>query len=84
MGKYKISSNLAISENGFLFLPSTGDSFTLNQTGIFIINLLKQGKETEAIITELMDQHDVDKQQAERDFDDFINQLKQYKLVTEI
>jgi len=33
----KISQNIAISENGFLFNPATGDSFSTNACGKEII-----------------------------------------------
>jgi len=40
----KINQSIAISENGFVFNPITGDSFTLNNTGIQILTMLKSGK----------------------------------------
>lgn len=77
----KISSNLALSETGFMFSPATGDTFTLNETGVFIINLIKNGKNPEAIIHALIDEYDIDEKTVEGDLEDFINQLKQHKLV---
>jgi hypothetical protein len=40
----RIRKNIAISENGFIFNPLTGDSFSVNETGIFIIQKLKKAK----------------------------------------
>ena len=37
----KINRNLAISENGFVFNPTTGDSFSVNEIGALIINEIK-------------------------------------------
>ena len=73
--------NVAVSENGFLFLPSTGESFTLNEVGKTILDYLRESSTTEAIIEKIANDYDVDKTVAERDFNDFINQLKNFRLV---
>jgi hypothetical protein len=39
-----IKENIALSENGFVFNPSTGDSFTMNSTGKEVLMLIKEGK----------------------------------------
>jgi len=38
----KVHPNIAVSESGYLFNPSNGDSFSLNPTATDIILLLKQ------------------------------------------
>ena len=40
----KIKKNIAISDSGFIFNPSTGESFTVNPIGVEIITLLKEDK----------------------------------------
>ncbi len=72
---------LAISEDGFIFDPTTGNSFTTNETGLFILQLLKEGKSPEEIVRELVNQYDVDEQEAERDVLDFMEKLRRYKLL---
>ena len=81
MEQYKMLSNVAVSENGFLFLPTTGESFTLNEIGKKILDLLKQNNSSEEIIEKIVNEFDVDETVAERDFNDFINQLKNFRLV---
>ena len=81
MEQYKMLSNVAVSENGFLFLPTTGESFTLNEIGKKILDLLKQNNSSEEIIEKIVNEFDVDDTVAERDFNDFINQLKNFRLV---
>ena len=83
MNDITISSNLAVSENGFLFLPTTGESFTLNPTGILVLNALKEGKESTVIIKMLIDEYDIDTATAEKDFHDFVSQLKNHNLIIE-
>ena len=43
----QINKNIAISDSGFVFNPSTGDSFSTNQVGLEIIRLLKENKSKE-------------------------------------
>ncbi len=81
MEQYKMLSNVAVSENGFLFLPTTGESFTLNEIGKKILDLLKQNNSSEEIIEKIVNEFDIDDTVAERDFNDFINQLKNFRLV---
>jgi len=84
MENYKMQNNVAVSENGFLFLPSTGESFTLNEIGRTILEYLKEGITSDEIIKRIADEYDVDKTVAERDFSDFINQLKNFRIVDSI
>ena len=53
----KLKKNIAISDSGFLFNPSTGDSYSVNPIGTEIIELLKEGKEDEATAETLGDHH---------------------------
>ena len=38
----RIRKNIAVSDEGFLFNPTTGDSFSTKGTGGLIVKLLKQ------------------------------------------
>lgn len=75
-----ILRNVAISESGFLFNPTTGDSFTLNDTAIHIVTLLKENKSKEEIVKSLAKTFDVDIAVADKDYEDFVFSLKSYKL----
>ncbi len=77
----KINENLAISESGFLFNPSTGESFTVNPIGAEIIEKLKVGKSEEEILNELHDTYEIDKKSLQKDLLDFNQILKQYQLL---
>lgn len=79
----KIKSNIAISENGFLFDPATGESFSTNETGREILELMKQGKTEKEIRTIMTERFEVEEQAFERYYLDFIGMLKQYQIVTE-
>lgn len=78
---FTVPESLAVSDSGFLFLASTGETFTLNQIGKEIFTLLKEGKSLGMIKEALLAEYDVDEKTFERDLDDFLHQLSHYKLV---
>jgi hypothetical protein len=71
----QIKGNIALSDNGFVFNPSTGDSFTMNNTGREILILIKEGKNINQISELLSEKYDVDRNTLERYLDDFVNDL---------
>ena len=72
--------NIAISENGFIFNPLTGDSFSVNETGLFILQKLKEGETRETIMSTLQEEFELDANSAEIDLNDFLSMLKSYQL----
>lgn len=74
-------SKIALSDEGFIFDPETGNSYTVNPTGLFILKLLKEGKGQEEIAKALAEEFDVSEKEALRDTADFIEQLRFYGLV---
>jgi PqqD family protein of HPr-rel-A system len=84
MSHFEIPDNLAISDSGFLFSASTGESFTLNKIGNEIISLLHQGKSKEEILNSILDEYEIDKKTFEKDFEDFLSQLKNFSLIKEL
>ncbi len=81
MSESRLTRNLAISESGFLFLPTTGETFTANETGRAIMQAMQAGKSEAEIVQMFADEFDTDPATAERDLHDFLAQLKQYKLL---
>lgn len=75
-----IKKNIAISDSGFLFNPATGDSFSVNETGRDIIELLKEGKSDEEIISHFTKNYMIDKDSVEKDLYDFKTLLENCKL----
>lgn len=59
--------NLAVSDSGYIFDPATGNSYTANDTALFIINHLKKGESSETIIAALTEEYDIDNNTAEQD-----------------
>jgi hypothetical protein len=77
----RIRKNIAVSEEGFLFNPTTGDSFSTNGIGAMIIRLLKQDKNLSEITDIICDEYDADRMLAERDVEEFASLLKEYSLL---
>jgi hypothetical protein len=78
-----IKSNIALSENGFVFNPSTGDSFTLNKTGKEALLLIREGKNIEDIIEIMSGKYDAERLVIERYLKDFVNDLALNNLMEE-
>lgn len=72
---------LAISDTGFIFDPTTGEAYFTNQAGIDILNALKSGLESGAIIDQLQAHYVVTESEAESDVEDFIRNLRHYHLI---
>lgn len=76
-----IKRNIATSEEGFMFNPSTGDSFSTNKIGVEIINLMQTGHSENEIIEKISQKYEIQKSVIERDLNDFIDQLKDFQLI---
>lgn len=84
MTRFKVPENLAISDSGFLFMASTGETFTLNETGKEVFKLIQSGFEEADIIEKIITEFDIDKTGFERDLHDFVSQLKNYSLISSL
>jgi PqqD family protein of HPr-rel-A system len=73
--------NLAISDSGFIFDPSSGRTYTVSQTGLDILNLLKKGLDIASILITIENEYDSSHDQIERDISDFLIQLREYGLI---
>lgn len=77
----KIRKNIAVSDTGFVFDPSTGESFTVNETGQEILNLLKKEKSYDEIAAAITTRYDIDRSGFEKYYQDFIEMLNHYHLI---
>ncbi|NOX43247.1 MAG: PqqD family protein [Gammaproteobacteria bacterium] len=74
----EVLNRLAISENGFLFDPSSSNSFTLNQTGSAVIDILKKELDADQTIKLLLQEFDVTASTVERDLFEFARTLREW------
>lgn len=77
----KIKKNIALSDSGFIFNPTTGDSFSLNPIGHEIFQLLQANTPDEKIVSAITEAYMIDKTTVEKDLYDFKNMLKSNKLI---
>jgi hypothetical protein len=79
--KMNIKKNIAMSENGFIFNPATGDSFSANRMASFILAALRSGKSEAEIKTDIIENYEVNPEQVNRDWDDYVIQLRAANLL---
>jgi hypothetical protein len=77
----KLRKNIATSEEGFIFNPTTGDSFSTNPIGTDILTMLKEEISLPAIIQAICAKYEVNEILFEKDLDDFISQLKDFSIL---
>ena len=73
--------DLALSDTGFVFDPFTGATFTVNPTGLCVLQALKEGLGRHEIDARLKERFDVRAGDPSRDVDDFVHLLRQHGIV---
>ena len=79
----RIKKNIAISETGFVFNPTTGDSYSINQVGQEILSYMSENKPQAEITSLMTTSYDIDPPSFEKYFYDFISSLRQFELLEE-
>ena len=72
----EVLNRLALSDSGFVFDPVTGNSFSMNVTGLAIVRLLQRGETLEQVVALLQKDYAVEPQTAERDVIEFAALLR--------
>ncbi len=74
--------DLAVSDSGFVFDPMTGYTFTVNPTGLRVLQGLKSGETPERIAQGLLEEFDFEGgEDVPRDVDEFVDRLREHGLV---
>ena len=79
----KIKSNIAVSETGFVFDPTSGESYSINPVGQEILEQLKDGRSAEEISKAMTAEYEVDAASFEKYYYDFIGMLRHFQLIDE-
>ena len=79
----KIKKNIAVSETGFVFDPTSGESYSINSTGQEIIALLKEDKSPKEISAIMTGDYEIDAASFEKYYYDFMGMLRQFQLIEE-
>lgn len=72
---------LAVNKNGFIFDPENGVSYTVNETGLFILQKLQAGMDKDQITALLPKEYEVGLDGARSDVEHFMAMLKALNLV---
>lgn len=78
-----IKKDVAVSDSGFVFNPTTGESYSVNPIGMEIIKMMKLGKTTEEISKTILEQYNVEETTVDKDLNDFFEMLNHYSLKEE-
>jgi hypothetical protein len=70
------TKRLALSESGFVFDPVSGQSFSVNETGLVILRLAQHETDIEQLEQQLLEQFDASSVEIKRDVQDFTHRLK--------
>jgi len=79
----QIKRNIAVSETGFVFDPTSGESYSINNVGQEIMAMMKDGKTPREISDVMCQEYEIDSAGFEKYFYDFIGMLKQFQLIQE-
>ena len=77
----RIRKNIAISDTGFIFNPTTGDSYSINQVGQEILNYLKEERSLDDITSVMTEEYAIDPASFEKYYYDFLSMLRQFELL---
>jgi len=77
----KLRSNIAVSDNGFVFDPNSGDSYNLNYIGQEILQMLKLNLSEKEITKAITEKYDVEENTFEQNLFDFIGMLNHHDLL---
>jgi len=77
----KIKKNLSVNDNGFVFDPVTGESYTLNPVGLEMLKFLQEGQHKEEIKQFYLNNYLLDEWGFEKAFLDFTALLDKNQLL---
>lgn len=79
----RIKKNIAMSDSGFVFNPTTGDSYSINRVGRQILDYLSEGRSLDEITALMTAEYEIDAAGFEKYFFDYISMLRQFELLEE-
>ena len=83
---YKLKTNIRhrhLESEGIALRQDTAEIFVLNEVGSRIVDLISEGRSTEAIVSALLDEYDVDEVDLRRDVAEYLTQLFNEQLIAE-
>lgn len=79
----KITGEIKISDNGFVFNSRTGDSFNLNPFGLELMKYIEAENDFDEIKAQILGKYDIDDLSFEKDFYEFCALLKHHQIISQ-
>lgn len=73
-----VFKRLALSDSGFVFDPGTGKSYTVNETGFWLIKQLQQDSSLDVLQTQIAREFDGEEKTIERNLMEFLEQIRRH------
>jgi hypothetical protein len=80
----RIKPSIAINDNGFLFDPNSGESYTTNPVAREIVFMMKQNLPENKMKRIILDRYDVDEYTLEKNLIDFYAMLRHFNLCEDV
>lgn len=80
MNTDKVKS-LAMNDNGFIFDPASGYSYSANETGLFILKLLSSGLGKDEVVAKLTEEYEVREDDCSSDLEHYFLMLETLDLI---
>ena len=72
---------LAVSDEGFVFDPTTGDTYLMNRVGTAILRGLQHGRNEDEVVQDIVQEFDCAEEVVTRDVADFTDRLRTIHLL---
>ena len=74
-------AKLAVSDEGFVFDPTTGDTYLMNRVGTAILRGLQHGRNEDEVVQDIVQEFDCAEEVVTRDVADFTDRLRTIHLL---
>ncbi len=78
---HRLLAHLALSDDGFLFDSSSGNTYSLNSTGAFILKKLIDGSGRDQIVAAMIKVYDTSEDAIARDLNQFFQYLLELNII---
>lgn len=74
-------SQLTLKDDGFVFDPTSGDTYVANPTAVAVLRALQDGHDESQLVDVVVERFDVSEGEARRDVGDLLTRLRGWQLL---
>lgn len=74
-------SQLTLKDDGFVFDPTSGDTYVANPTAVAVLRALQDGCDETQLVDVVIERFDVSENEARRDVGDLLTRLRGWQLL---